>query len=299
MPKPYKTKAKMMLKQKFYNITTWIRHKIFRYPIYMSAHYDNKRKNPELTVIFLHGISADSETWRATYNQFQKEPDLKSVRLVMLDLLGFGKSLRSDWLNYAYEDYNRALDNTLRHLHIKTPIVLVGHSMGGLIAANYATQHTSTPELTRLILVSPPVLMAAELARLPDKAYTKTYGNLHKIAKEVPAAEVVARIIQKFSSFRNYLKTTAFAKSMENIILCRKNYQTFTSLRIPTLLIHGYLDPLVMGSNLRRVAKQTPKYVRYQSAIGHHDISVGKRAKILLEIKRAIKDVKQTQTQTL
>lgn len=283
-----------MLTQKLYNLTTWVWHKVFRVPIRLKATYDRRVKNPQLTVVFLHGISATSETWRATLKQFSSNSDLAAVRLIALDLLGFGKSLRADWLDYDYLDYDQALDNTLKHLRIKTPVVLVGHSMGSLISADYATNSHPSVELARLILVSPPVLMAEELARLPDKAYTKTYSSLHQIATDVPAAEVLAHFVQRFSSFRSdYIRTSAFAKSMEQVILNRKNYQTYTKIHIPTTIIHGHFDPLVMRSNLKRAAKQNPRHITYISVIGQHDISIGKRAKILTEIKKVLKNASQ------
>ena len=287
-----------MLTQKLYNFATWVWHKCFRIPVRFKATYDRKVKKPELTVVFLHGISATSDTWRTTLKQLARDPDLEKVRLVALDLLGFGKSLRADWLDYDYLDYDQALDQALKHLRVKTPVVLVGHSMGSLIAADYATNFHPNVELAELVLVSPPVLMAEELARLPDKAYTKTYGSLHKIATEVPAADVLAHLVQRFSSFSStYIRTAAFAKSMEQVILNRKNYQTYTKIRIPTTIIHGHFDPLVMRSNLKRAAKQNSRYITYVSVIGQHDISVGKRAKILAEIKKVLKNAsKQTET---
>lgn len=77
---------------------------------------------------------------------------------------------------------------------------------------------------------------------------------------------------------------------MGHIILNRKNYQTFMKIHLPTLIIHGHFDPLVMGSNLRRAAKHNPRYLKYISVIGHHDISVGKRAKIILKLKKILKE---------
>lgn len=285
-----------MLKRKLYNFFTWIWYKVLHHPIRLKVIYDDRCKDATLTVVFLHGISATSNTWNSTIRAFEREQDLRQVRLVTLDLLGFGGSLKADWLDYDYLEYDQALDKTLKKLHIKTPIMLVGHSMGSLIVADYIVNFRPSVNVIRTCLVSPPVLMAAEMARLPDTIYTKSYGSLFQLAQDVPAMAVIARIVQRFSSFRSdYLKTAAFAKSMDNIILCHQNYHTFVGIRIPTLLIHGHFDALVMSSNLRRVAKHNSTYVRYTSALGHHDISIGKRAKILLEIKRALKDAKQNQ----
>lgn len=276
---------------KFYNFRTKIWHHFFRRPICLRPMFDNKIKNPKLTVIFLHGISATSETWRITFRDFSKDPALKNVRLIALDLLGFGKSLQSNWLDYDYLDYNKALDATFKKLGVTGPVVLVGHSMGSLIAANYATKYTPAVDLVRLILVSPPVLMSEELAKFPDKAYTRSYGSLSKLAKDEPAMEVIANLIQRFSSFSSkYIKTPAFGRSMENIILNHQNYDTFTKIRIPTLIIHGHFDPLVMRSNLKRVADHNSKYVRFTSVMGHHDVSSNKRSKILIELKQVLRE---------
>lgn len=276
---------------KIYNSCTWLWHKILRVPIRLSVAYDNKVRRAKVTVIFLHGISATSTTWNTTLKQFSRDPDLKNVRLVALDLLGFGKSLHADWLKYNQIEYLRALHKTLRKLHPHGHIILVGHSMGALIAADYVVNYERAIDISKLILVSPPLLMADDLAKLPDQVYTKSYASLHKIAKDVPAAEVLAKIAEKFTSFRSdYIKTTAFERSMENIILDPHNYRTFLKIHIPTLLIHGHFDPLVIGANLKRVAARNPRYVNYISVIGQHDISVGKRAKILAEIKKTLKE---------
>ena len=274
-----------------YNVATWVWHKVLRRPVKLNVAYDNHAKHVKLTVVFLHGISATSDTWRSTFKQIESDSELKNVRLIALDLLGFGKSLKADWLKYNEEEYLDALNRSLKKVRHSGPIVLIGHSMGSLIAADYVVDYNNPADIEELILVSPPLLMADELAKLPDQVYTKSYGSLHKFASEVPAAEVIAKLVQKFSSFRSdYIKGVAFERSMDNIILNRKNYQTFIKIRLPTLIIHGHFDPLVMGSNLRRAAKHNPHYLKYISVIGHHDISVGKRAKIILKLKKILKE---------
>ena len=275
---------------KFYNWRTRVRHRWLHRPIRMKVAISNKVKQPRLTVIFLHGISATSDTWRTTIRQFSANPDLKGVRMIALDLLGFGKSLQANWLDYDYLDYEKALENSLKKLKVTGPVILVGHSMGSLIAADFTVNFQSAFNIVGLILVSPPVLMSEELAKLPDKVYTKSYGSLYKLAKDEPAIEVVANFVQRFSSFSSrYIKTPAFERSMDNIILNPNNYKTYTKIKLPTLIIHGHFDPLVMRSNLKKVANVNSN-VRFVSVIGHHDVSAQKRNKMLIELKRIMRE---------
>ena len=276
------------MQNKFYNFFTYFYHRILGRPLCMKKALEIKPKKPELTVVFLHGIAANSSTWKHTFSQLSREPALAHTRLVALDLLGFGKSLKADWLDYNYADYDEALGTALNKLHIKTPVIIVGHSMGCLITAHYAKNHRKC--LSGLILVSPPILMQDELAKLPDKFYLKSYSSLHKLAED-PAVKTLAAFITKVSSFRDkYLKTTAFARSMENIILNPNNYKTFEKLNVPTHIIHGHFDPLVYGPNLVRVSKNNPSHLKLYKVMGDHDLSLTKRKKILTLIEKALKD---------
>lgn len=279
-----------MIGRRIYDFFSFVWHKIFRMPVRMAVAKDNHTKNPRLTVVMLHGIAATSNTWRKFYKDVSRDPELSDVRLIALDLLGFGKSPKADWLDYDYDDYVRALDETFKRLKIKTPIILMGHSMGSLIIAKYITEEHLGVEVQSVILVSPPLLMASEMARLPDKVYMNTYGSLQQLAKDVPAVDVIAKIVERFSNFeKHYLKTRAFENSMENIILNHNNYQTFRKIKIPTLILHGHFDPLVMGANLRKAAK-TNKNLTYQSVIADHDITATKRVRIIRQIKKVLKN---------
>lgn len=274
---------------KFYNFRTKLWYKFLHHKIRMHIEARRKVKKPRLTVIFLHGISATSNTWTTTIRQFSRNPELQDVELISLDLLGFGKSLQANWLDYDYDDYDKALDCTLKHLKVHGPVVLVGHSMGALIAAHYANGDIRSIDLNQLILVSPPILLPEELAKLPDKVYTKSYSALHQLAKDEPALNVIANFIQRFSSFDGkYLRTPAFARSMDQVILNQKNYQTFKKLKTPTLIIHGHFDPLVMYLNLKKVTDENSAYIKLTSVMGHHDISTQKRMKILIALKQVL-----------
>ena len=281
------------MRAKFYNFWTYFLYKTFNKKLKLKVGLKRKVNNPVLTVIFLHGISANSSTWKTTFSELEKDMNLNRVNSISLDLLGFGKSLKADWLDYNYFDYTEALKNSLKSLRLRTPVILVGHSMGSLILANFVKNSSLTYlknlNLKNLILISPPVLKSKDLASLPDKFYLKSYSSLHSLADSLPI-KALTSFVSKVSSFRReYLKSTAFAKSMENVILNPRNFETYETLKFKTTIIHGRFDPLVFGPNLETLAKKN-KNLELINVVGDHDITSRKRAKIKEILLEAVKD---------
>ena len=102
------------MQSKSYNFWTYFYYKTLGRPLRLKIGLSRKVRNPVLTIVFLHGISANSGTWRETFSQLSKNANLNRVELIGLDLLGFGKSLKSDWLDYSYSDYETALKKSLK-----------------------------------------------------------------------------------------------------------------------------------------------------------------------------------------
>ena len=256
-------------------------HKILKIPITMRVRCDRcLSKKPEYTVVFLHGIASSYNAWHEVMPTLTKDKDLSKVRFVALDLIGFGKSEKPDWYKYDYASYRKTLTRTLKKLKVDTPIVLCGHSMGCLIAIDYATNGDRIIE--QLILISPPIIKGNEVAGVKDQIYTKLYGGLRSHTGARPVT-FIAGFVDALSSFeKRWLNTAAFRKSMDNIILNKENYGMAANLKVPMEVIHGRLDPLVIGANLRKLAERNAHF-HLTETFGGHDI-VGAKAKKVCKI---------------
>jgi cis-3-alkyl-4-acyloxetan-2-one decarboxylase len=75
--------------------------------------------------------------------------------VIVVDLLGFGDSPKPDWATYDARTQAQSLAKTLLGLGLTQRVVLVGHSMGSLVAVEFAKRY---PALVKaLVLCSPPL----------------------------------------------------------------------------------------------------------------------------------------------
>ena len=93
----------------------------------------------ELTVVFVHGYSLSLDSWH-----FQRAAYRGRVRAVFYDQRSHGRSGRSTPGHATIEQLGRDLRTVLDTVAPQGPVVLVGHSMGGMTILALAEEH---PEL--------------------------------------------------------------------------------------------------------------------------------------------------------
>lgn len=97
------------------------------------------------TLVFLPGVGGTTRYWEG-----RVAPLAASHRVVLVDLLGFGKSPKP-WRRYTVERHVAELHRVLSG---RGPFVLVGHSFGAIAALAYAARHPA--DVHGLVLLSLP-----------------------------------------------------------------------------------------------------------------------------------------------
>jgi len=92
-----------------------------------------------LTVIFCHGYALSLDSWR-----YQRRDLQGKARLVFYDQRSHGKSDRAEFDTHHVDQLGSDLFDIITALAPEGPLVLVGHSMGGMTIMALAEQH---PEL--------------------------------------------------------------------------------------------------------------------------------------------------------
>lgn len=204
------------------------------------------------TVVLLHGIASSSVTF-----EFVAPIVAERHRTVAIDLLGFGESPAPPDAGYTIEEHVAALHRTIRHLGVRR-FVLVGHSMGALIAARYAATYRA--EIERLVLVSPPVYVTpTQIGGSVDRSSMDLYLRLYEFLRAnkqftIAAASQLARL----APIKNLVDVSeqnwnAIALSLERTIESQTTVSDLTRVRAPVHLIYGTLDPFLHPAGLRIV----------------------------------------------
>jgi len=121
-------------------------------------HFTDTNINNAPTVVLLHGMACSSRYWQSVI-----ATSSQNLRFIAIDLLGFGQSPKPHDLTYDYQTHIETILATLEKANVTGPFILVGHSMGALIALRLATLHPKL--IDRLILCGLPFYPTKAIAR--------------------------------------------------------------------------------------------------------------------------------------
>ena len=96
----------------------------------------------ERAVILLHGLVASGDTFGSAF-----DPLAEAGRLIVPDLLGFGRSMDVERTSFSLEEHLDSLDAMADALSLGTArLVIGGHSLGGLVALHWAARRRAQVE---------------------------------------------------------------------------------------------------------------------------------------------------------
>lgn len=207
-------------------------------------------------VVMIHGVASSSVTWQNVVPLL--EPRHRCIRI---DLLGFGGSPVPPDADYTLEEHVASLERTVGKLRIREPFVLVGHSMGALIAARYAARR-GRRRVRQLVLVSPPVYLdpkelAAPLDRQVQGFYLEAYRYIrtHQDFTLRNAAIVQGMLPIKKAMDITAESWTPFVKSLEHAIESQTTISDLAAVSAPVDVVVGDLDEFSSPGAMRIVAR--------------------------------------------
>lgn len=234
------------------------------------------------SVVLLHGIGREATVWQHLIEQLQGKP----YRAVAFDLLGFGQSPKPDWLQYDVDDHVRSIIASLKQRKVQLPCILVGHSMGALIAVRLARLY---PEFVKhVILYEMPLysgLPDTRRYRLRLRAYFKLYKQVIAYKPQFDSAPTVdkqrqlRRITQHIGErMLGYKMSPAvwrsFIRSLEHVIIEQQTGDDIKKVKAPIDVIYGSRDRLVIRGKTKSLFGEDVTNISDHTIREKHRISI-------------------------
>jgi pimeloyl-ACP methyl ester carboxylesterase len=207
------------------------------------------------TVVLLHGIASSSVTFDNVMPLLGDR-----YRVMAIDLLGFGQSPSPADASFTLAEHVQAFHHTLRRLKVKGPVVLVGHSLGALIATRYAAVYPD--RVAQLVLVAPPVYVPGETIIDPlERLQVDALRGLYDFMRQNPAFTAAsAKALSRISPIKNVLDVSeknwrAFCLSLENCIESQTTMTDIAQVSAPVELIYGTRDPFIAPAGMRTIER--------------------------------------------
>jgi pimeloyl-ACP methyl ester carboxylesterase len=207
------------------------------------------------TVLLLHGFNFAGFYFGGPIDALRKE----GFRVIVPDQIGFGRSSKPI-IPYTFHDMARNTVAILQHLKIDR-VMVVGHSMGGMLAARLASQYPDVVE--RLVLYNPIGLIDTRFERRADSvddSYHRTVAatfqtvkaSLMRYVAHNPAAwnaefESYARIRYAWTLGADWPRLAMVQTILQQTLFLDPVTSDWAHIKAPTLAFGG-ADDMLPGS---------------------------------------------------
>ncbi len=250
-------------------------------------------------VILIHGLAASLHDW----DQLVPELVNSGYAIYALDLLGHGDSAKPPFASYEMDWLVDHFVGWLDSLGLTAPAVLVGHSLGGYVALEYARRF---PERVRGLVLVDPFYTNEQLPWVLRTAYA--HPGLSIFFMERTPAWLIRWVIDLTSLFMGHRKGGLHALPKEVRVQTALDYMRtapaaygilhaeldltphLPSITVPALVVWGDRDRTLTPASFVKLVKTLPNAVGKSSATGHvpHQVDAEWFAEQVLEFLRSL-----------
>ena len=249
-------------------------------------------------VILIHGAAASVHDWDDLIPELTKNNHTSYA----LDLLGHGGSPKPNSRTYQMSWMYDHFSNWMQSLRLTEPAVLIGHSMGGYLALEYARR---VPAWTRgLILVNPlysrlqlPFFLRSEFATTLSGAIAwYTPERLFRFFVDIGSRATGHGIGGSHSLPEHVRAQTTFdyKRTAPGIYNAPHTMDDLTdrasTITTPTLLVWGDRDPTLSPSSFPKLLNAMPRASGKAFRAGHvpHQSNIDEFNQVVIEFLRGL-----------
>lgn len=240
-------------------------HRWLRVPYSLKVTQFRRPSRPKATIVLVHGIGNSAHAWDELVPMLPKH-----VRVLGVDLLGFGRSPKPDWATYNAKAQAQSIMMTLLKMGVTQRVYVVGHSLGALVAVEMAKRYPL--RVRAMVLCSPPFYRpSVEGKWSPDDALRRLYRAARKyperLVKLSPLAVKMGLANKAFRLTED--NVNSYVGALEASIINQTALKDALAIKAPTRILYGTLDPVVIGKNITYLAKENPAITSRRLLVGH------------------------------
>lgn len=250
-------------------------------------------------VILIHGIASSFHNWDDLIPELVQD----GYACYALDLLGHGDSPKPESRAYQMEWMYQHFAGWVRSLHLTEPAILIGHSLGGYLALEYARR---IPAWTHSLVLVDPLYSLSQLPLLLRRTYRRPHLSHFIIGRTPPW---MFRLIVDMTSVvmgngtgavhslpervraQTALDYGRTAPGVYNIINTSWDLNgNLSSLSFPTLVVWGDRDQTLSPASFPKLVNQMPRVTGKVLRAGHvpHQSNTEEFNQIVVEYLRSI-----------
>ena len=260
------------------------------------------------TVVFVHGHCLRTESWWALREQLVRFWR-NDVRMVFYDHRGHGESGEAPAATYTIDQLGRDLGSVLDAVAPHGPVVLIGHSMGGMTALSYTRQnpHTIGSRIVGMALISTAACDLAEaglgrhlrspavsLFRTAVRRAPRVVHGSKRVGRTVCTAiaraasarnrAVDPRLAALVSAMVNTTSVVTMSSFLESLLGFDERHSLAALAHIPSLILCGSVDMLTPFQHSVAMASKLPASELVSVDGAGHSVILERAADVALAI---------------
>lgn len=256
------------MRQKIGIVINKVAHQWLRLPYRLHTEELLKPKRSNETIILIHGMGNSLESWQPVIRGLSD-----NVRVIAIDMLGFGKSPKPLWATYNVGIQAIAIARTVIKLKLKNRPIIVGHSMGALVAIEIAKRFS--PLIKRMVLCSPPLYENSDIKVWNNKEslLKQFYILLSRHPEKLNSMAIIAKkigIVGKSFNLDGDI-SNIYAAALQFSIIKQTAVNDLLNLNLPISILYGQFDPLIVRSTIKKIVAQKSN-IDCKTVLAGHEI---------------------------
>ncbi|KQS28141.1 alpha/beta fold hydrolase [Dyadobacter sp. Leaf189] len=209
------------------------------------------------SIMLLHGKNFNGAYWEQTAKVLSE----RGFQVIIPDQIGFGKSTKPLHFQYSFQELAAGTKRILDKLNVTKTIVL-GHSMGGMVATRFTLMY---PETVEKLVLENPIGLEDYKVKVPYQSIDKWYmselkADFNSIKNYQLSSYYDGKWKESYTKWVNLLAGWTLNKDYPRIawnsaltydmIYSQPVCYEFAQIKVPTLLIIGQRDRSAVGKNL-------------------------------------------------